>query len=281
MAKKVKKRKNQMPPLSFIDQLIYGIVAVILFMACFATFFFALYLRGKIAFADEMMIAKYDHASVLWALISVITVLLFTLIPWSTLYEKRQPIFGKRNFSYGPPAWPKVYPIFMKNKPPVWVSEKKKQDRKITAVILLIVFVIGMIPFPLSLYGRTCLYYDGSIQKYNMFNRCTESVLSGQIKSVEFGINKSYHIRRGRMRGSVYVVLTTDDGDTYTFDNSDFQSTFFGGEREWPDAMLQLKGRYSPEIISYSGLENLEFNISYYELTEEEAETLYKLFGVI
>lgn len=279
MARKAKKRIHKMPPLSFADKLIYWAIFIILCAFSVVLIFLPLFLRNKIAFADEMVLAKEDNISMIWMLVPWMTFFLLTFILWYIAYQDRKPIFGKRNFKYGPPAWPKVYPLFMKNKPYVWVSKKTIEDRKEIAVILLAILLISFIPFPWSLYGRDCLRSDGSIHQYNMFNSCVKDFSSGQIAEVEF---ETYDHRVGknsvRRTWDVQVTLTTDSGKQYTFDYSEFRKSTKGQPPYWLTAMLRLKSRYNPEIITYTGQEGLENVISDNKLTDTEAQMLYQLF---
>lgn len=128
MARKAKKKIHQMPPLSFVDKLIYWTVMALQVVFFLALMFGALLLREKIAFSDETVVAASEHISLWWMIVPSFS-LLIVVIPWGRWYQDRRPLFGRRNFKYGPPAWPRVYPLFMKNKPPVWVSERKKKEK--------------------------------------------------------------------------------------------------------------------------------------------------------
>ncbi len=280
MAKKSKKRKLRMPPLSFVDKMIYALVLLALGALDVGLLFGTIVLRNKIALRDEMVVAVEDNASLLWLLVPWMTVFLMTFIMCLLVYESRKPIFGLRNFQYGPPKWPKVYPLFMKNKPPVYISERKKKERKQLAVFLLLVLLISFIPYPLSLYGRDCLHSDGSIVQYNMFNGRFREFESGEIKTVEI---ETYRSTRGKgvktKRWNVRMVFTTDSGREYSFDIGAFRNDISTDTPYWLTAMLQLKRRYDPGIITYSGVENLEKVVSDRNLTAEEKQLLYQLFG--
>ena len=119
-----------MPPLSFLDKLIYWTIFLLLAAAYLLLLFGPIYLRDRIAFSEETVLAAEDHVSSLWMIVPGMTFFLMTFLLWNQPYQDRKPIFGLKNFKYGPPAWPKVYPLFMKNKPYVWVSERKKKERK-------------------------------------------------------------------------------------------------------------------------------------------------------
>lgn len=280
MARKAKKRLHQMPPLSFVDNLIYWAIFVLLCVAYFVLLLGPLYLRHKIAFSDTAVIAVEDNASTWWLIVPWMTFFLMTFILWLQPYEKRIPIFGRRNFKYGPPAWPKVYPLFMKNKPPVWVSERKKKERKQIAVILLVVLLVSFIPFPWSLYGRDCLNYDGSIVQYNMFNRQTHEFTSGDIADIEI---ETFRYSTGRYNTKrhwgVQMVFKTDSGKKYTFEHRDFRSDTHSETIYWLEWMLNIIKRYDPSIIHNDGLEDLERVIADRDLSQEEVQKLHQLFG--
>lgn len=280
MARKAKRRIHKMPPLSFVDQMIYWTAMLILCVMYIALLLGPLMLRKKIAFADEAVIAKTDNASLMWLIVPWLTFFFMTAIPWLEFYQDRKPIFGRKNFKYGPPAWPKVYPLFMKNKPYVWVSKRTVENRKKIAGILLAVLVISFIPFPWSLYGRDCLYRDGSIRQYNMFDCQVRDFSSEQIAEVEF---EAYEHRAGRhsirMIWDVQVHLTTDSGKTYTFDYSEFREDVEGMPPYWLTAMLELKSCYAPGTVTYTGVEGLYSVIDDNNLNVEEAILLHQLFA--
>ena len=280
MARKAKKRMHWMPPLSFLDKLIYWMILFVLCAAYIALLLGPLQLRRKIAFADEAVIAAEDNFSTWWLAVPWLTFFLMTLILWVRPYEERKPIFGRRNFKYGPPAWPKVYPLFMKNKPHVFVSERKRKERKQIAAMLLVVLLVSLIPFPWSLYGRDCLQSDGSIVQYNMFNSEVREFSSGEVESIKI---ETFRYSTGKYvttsHWGVQMVFVTDSGRKYTFDQREFRTNTPGDYRYWLSAMLRVKRRYDPGIIRYEGVEDLELVIEDKKLSEKEAEMLYQLFG--
>lgn len=280
MPRKAKKRVHPMPPLSVADKLIYGTIFVLLVGAYIVLVLFPLILRQKIAFSDASVIASEDNASTFWLIVPWMTFFLMTFILWYDKYASRIPIFGRKNFKYGPPAWPKVYPLFMKNKPYVWVSEKKKRQKKQLAVILVIVLAVSFIPFPWSLYGRDCLRYDGSIVCYNMFNKQTREFASGDIADIEI---ETFKYGTGKYNTNIHwgvqIAFRTDSGRKYTFEHREFR-TDTGTAYSWLDAMLRLKGRFDPGIIHYDGQEKLDRVIADWEFSPEEIEKLYQLFGM-
>ena len=280
MAKKAKKRKLRMPPLSFVDKTIYWLSMLVLCALDLGLLAGTFVLRNKIAFRDEMVIASEDNISLLWFLIPWMTFFLMTFILWLLPYQSRKPIFGLRNFKYGPPEWPKEYPLFMKNKPTVYISERKQKERRQIALLLLVVLLISFIPYPWSLYGRDCLYSNGSIVQFNMFNGKTREFSSGEIGSIEI---EAYRYTTGKYikkeHWGVRMTFTTDSGKEYCFQHGEFCNDAPTHSPYWLTAMLQVKRRYDPGIITYSGEENLEKVVSDKNLTEAETQLLYELFG--
>lgn len=281
MARKGKKRMHRMPPLSLGDKLIYWAIFLLLCGAYLVVLFGPLHLRNLIAFEDESVVAAVDHISVLWLVVPWMTFFLMTFILWYMPYKDRKPIFGKKNFKYGPPAWPKVYPLFMKNKPLVFVSERKKKDRKLIAITLMIVLLVSFIPFPWSLYGRDCLRDDGSIVQYNMFNTQIHEFASREIKDITI---KTYRYTTGKYyktrHWGISMVFTTDSGKEYVFRAREFRNDTGGDHLYWLATMSNIKKRYDPSIIRYEGVENLEKVIKN-NWTNEEIEMLYQLFGLL
>lgn len=279
MARKAKKRMHRMPPLSFLDKMIYWTALALIGAALIFLLVVTFTWRNQIAYADEAVIAKTDSISLMWVLVPWMTFMLMSFILWYIPYEARRPIFGCRNFKYGPPAWPRIYPLFMKNKPCFYGSEQKKKGYKKTAVILLVVLLVSFIPFPWSLYGRSCLKYDGSIVQYNMFNGQTQMFLSGQIEKVEV---ETYRYSTGkygtRRHWGVQMRFTADSGRKYTFEFNDFRHDADAKYEYWLTAMLNVKKRYDPGIVRFNGKENLDKVAQDRKLTAEETKLLHQLF---
>ena len=279
MPRKAKKKIHKMPPLSFVDKAIYWTILLLLCASYIALLLGPFILRHKIAFADESVIAVADNISILWLVVPFINWTLITSILWGYSYYERKPIFGKKGFRYGPPAWLRVYQLFMKNKPQVFVSTYDKKRRKGVSTILAIVLIVGLIPFPLSLYGRDCLRQDGSIVQYNMFNREVYNFSAGDIREIKFGTYR--HKSRGDMFYSygVQMVLITDSGKKYTFQAREFHSDGEDDARYWLKAMSDIKRRYDPSIIRYEDSEKLDkVAKSYIGFTDKDREWLYQLF---
>lgn len=278
MARKTKKRNGEMPPLSFVDKLIYCVIFLILCMVYFGGIWGSMLLRDKIAFSDPTVMAAHERGSLLWLSVPLMTVLLMTFIPWIQLYQARRPIFGRKDIRYGPPQWAKVYPLFMKNKPAVWVSEREKKSRRRTAALLLVLLMVGFIPFPWTLYGRNCLRRDGSCVQYNSFDRLEKEFASEEISAVEIRTGR-YSSGRYTTRWGVQMRLTTDSGEEFLFEHHDFRGDTQDGTLCWLNGMLEAKACYDPQIIRFDGVEKLERVIADQQLDQEQIELLYQLFG--
>lgn len=280
MARKAKKRMHRMPPLSFVDKITYWFLFLLLWGAYLTLMLGPLHLRRLIAFSDEFVAAAEDNISILWLGVPWMTFFLMTFILSIRPYQDRKPIFGKRNFKYGPPAWPKVYPLFMKNKPYVFVSEQKKKNQKKIATLLLTVLLISFIPLPWSLYGRDCLHNDGSIVQYNMFNQQVHHYSSGEIEEIKI---ETYGYRTGKYyisrHWSVRMVFITNSGKKYTFEQREFRDGIKSSSRYWLEAMANIKQRYNPQILSYEGVDELDRIAVSKNLSSEETQQLYQLFG--
>lgn len=277
MARKAKKRLHPMPPLSFGDKLIYWTIVLLLCAMYILLLFGTLYLRDRIAFADTSVIAVEDNISTYWLGVPWMTFFLMTFILWVQPYQARKPIFGRRNFKYGPPAYPKIYPVFMKNKPYVFESDRKKKDRKRTALILLTVLLISFIPWPWSLYGRDCLQSDGSIAQYNMFNGqvhhfSPEEVSEIRIKTYRYGPRRTAITSYG-----VQMVFVVEGGKTYTFEQREFRYYPEGRRSYWLTEMLNIKRCYDPGIIQYD-LKDFQLLLNE-NWSEAEKEIICQLFG--
>lgn len=277
--RKARKKLHQMPKLSFIDQVVYWLGLLLLSAVYFAMALLPLFLRDRISFSDPAVMAVSENASVMWILLPCLTFFLITFIPWSVFYNDRRPIFGLKDFKYGPPAWPKIYPLFMKNKPYVWVSAQKQKEKKMAILILVILFLISLIPFPWSLYGRDCLMTDGSIQQYSMFNKRTAVFTPQEIESIEFSVYKYSTGKYNRTtHWDVQVTMTADSGQEYSFQARDFRRA--EEKSSWLKDMMQLKTQFDASIIHYYRTDDLKKVVWDYDLPDVEEGLLFQLFGL-
>lgn len=248
MARKAKKKVHAMPKLSLLDKCIYWLLLVIAMLPAAGCIYVAYGLRNRIAFADPAVAAATEHISIGWFLPSFIWLFSVPLGLWTDIYGKRYPIFGIRGFQYGPPAWPRIYPVFMKDKPKFWKSPKKKQDQKKMVILLLVLTAIFTLPTFLSFQGRDVLYADGRVASYNMFGVCTEEVDKPYIESVEFGV---YSRKGGKYSSRSYGVdmtLRTTGAEEYYFRSHDFRWDWDADVRPWITLMLQLKEVYADRV---------------------------------
>lgn len=271
MPRKAKKKMHRMPPLSFVDKLIYWTIFLVLLASYALLLLGPLSLRNQISFADTAVVAAAARASMGWLFVPWFAWFIMTFILWAQPYQNRKPIFGLRKFKYGPPAWPKEYPLFMKNKPPVFVSERKQQERRRLALILAVVLVVSFIPFPWSLYGRNCLRNDGSIVQHNIFNVQTREFTPKDISELKIDVFR-HSTRHGPTHWDVQMVFTAESGRKFTFDFRDFRD-------DWLRTMLDIKALYDPSIICYEDVEDLDRVAIDNNMSPEETELLYQLFG--
>ena len=259
--RKAKKKLHRMPKLSLLDQIVYWSGLILLCATYFALSFIPVILRNRIAFSDDAVVAVSEHASVIWAVLPCLTFFMVTFIPWTVFYGDRRPI------------------LFMKNKPYVWVSERKQKEKKHTILILVILLLISFIPFPWSIYGRDCLMADGSIRQYSMFNNRKDDFSIQEIDNVEFSTYTYFTGKYNRtIHWDVQVTLEVASGAKYTFQSKDFRRD--PGSRFWMTEMLRLKSLFDPSIILYRQTEDLKQVVWDCELSNEEELLLYRLFDL-
>ena len=276
MATKAKKRLHPMPKLGWKDQLIYWVAIILTGGFSLGSHFLVLVMQDNIAFSDPQVIARtvgrgnlFYFLLCLWCLIGFVLILLGP-------YQNRFPIFGRSNIKYGPPAYPRTYPLLMKNKPKHWISpkeaQKKKQARIIVAMVLGLTFLISVAVFPLSLYGRAVLHEDGTVVVYNARNREVHHYTTDEIVSVELEPYRS----SGRYTSSWHLnfVITTDDSETYNF----AAHSFAGTDLQQLQTMIHVKEELYDNQCLISGLKDVQKVIqSQYRQSDEKA-LVYQLF---
>lgn len=273
MPRKAKKYVHPMPPLGLRDQILYWCAMLLTGVGSLVLLFSSLDHCERVALSDERVVAYFNnHAGFMWLVIWLwIVCLLIALWP----YRSRYPIFGNSRIKYGPPAWPRVYPLLMKEKPKHWVSQRdmnrKKWKHSIIAAVLLVTLIPGLILSPRSAYPRTVLLRDGTVAKYDAQNR-EEHFNFSQITQVEV---KVYRVnrRRGLDKKSVKLVIHTEE--------TSFSFTAFEFAGDWEESlrqMIKMKSLYGP-LVMVEQDPDLDRVIRDYNLSKAEQALLYQLFS--
>lgn len=272
MARKAKKKLHPMPKLSALDQGIYMTILALIIAVSFSGVLLPVFLRRAVAAADAA-IAVAGDAGILWCFPACFSFFLITFILWCLAYQGRYPIFGIRHFRYGPPAWSKIYPVFMKNKPAQPISKNQKKQRKMIAGVLLAVFLVCALPFPLSLFGRNSLYANGRVADYNAFNQMVREYGVQDAESVIFRV-----ARNGRRNGLYKVVMELEmkDGRKIQFEDRDFLQ---GDTKGWLLEMVRLKALFPPEKVVTQNHDRLERVIFDENMDAQQADLLRILFS--
>jgi len=277
MATKAKKKIHPMPKLGWQDLLLYWAAMILMGGFSLGSHFLVLFLQDSIAFSDPKVIARtVGNGNLYYFLISIWCLAAFVLITGP--YESRYPIAGRSDIQYGPPAYPPIYPLLMRNKPKSRVSpkeaQKKKRVRWTVAAVLVITFLVSAAVFPLSLYGRTVLNEDGTVTVYDTRNREVHHYTTAEIMSVELGTYYS----SGRYSGSwhLHFIITTSDSETYKF----AAHSFAGTDLQQLQTMLHVKEKTYANQCSVSGLENMQNVIQDQYRREAERLLVYQLFEI-
>lgn len=281
MSKKRKKKKRDlhpMPKLGFVDQCIYWAAMLLTGGGSFAVMLLHYSLRDKIAFADDRVVASSAGRGELnWFWLCFWLLIVFIII-LAGPYQSRLPIFGRKGVKYGPPAYPRTYPLLMKDKPKHWVSPKVQANLRtarrvgLAAAALTLAFSLAM--FPRSLYGRNNLLHDGTVTVYSPGNRETEHYKFSDIAAVELDIHKYKHHKSYRYFWYINMVVRFSDGSDFSFRSGDFAGTW----EQTLQAMLALKERYG-SLITIAEDADLNALIHDRELTPTEQALLRELFS--
>lgn len=278
MARK-KKKKLKMPPLSALDSCVYYLGMALCVILGLSLSLFVTLLTKRIGLSDPEVIAVDERATVLLGIFPYIAFLLLLLCPICTAYSRRIPIFGKKGIQYGPPKYPKVYPIFMKDKPPVWVSDRKKESRKTFTVFYCLLVILCLLPTPAGVFGRSCLMENGDVAVYNFLNREIQRYHTGDIQELCF-YPADMHPRSRGFSYDLNAKLTMENGKTFYFDAADFRGSRNSEPASWLVYMLDMKDRVSPDRIIYKDPHLLPEVADTFNLSSEEIELMKQLFDI-
>ena len=283
MPRKSKKRKPKKPPLShrpmpklgWQDNLIYGVLSVLLFVLAMCPLLLPILLKEAVSFRDPQVVA-FAGTGDLWGLIPMFFLFMLTIIFMAVYWGQRYPIFGRKDISYGPPGYPSIYPLLWKNKPQIRRSQKEaEQDKKETrtmVVVLTAVLVVTLALGALAYCGRETLCRDGTVVVYNSFNRETDNRTPEELSAARVD-TYTYKNRRSPRGYSVELNLKFQDGSTCRFVLGNFR----GDDLEALQTLLTLKEGYGSlfQVGDTTYLREVAWDM---HLTPEEETLLYQLF---
>lgn len=273
--RRAKKKVHPMPKLGWKDLLLYWTGMLITGGGAVLAIFYPLVVREDIVFRDTNVIASSGRGGIHFMWITIWLTVMCCLI--AVAYERRYPVFGRSDIKYGPPAYPRTFPLLMKNKPQYWVSPSRIALRKkvfcFGTVVMLVFLLISVRLYPSTLYERADLYQNGSITVVNSDNEVEKSYGRGEVESVSIQTRRQTRRRSVESNWYVDMIISLGDGEKFWFSNTDFR----GDTEAALQAMLSLKQCYNcPMRIGTA--DHLNKVVQYYELNEYETSLLYQLF---
>ncbi len=274
MAKK-KNGRIKAPPLSKLDKGIYYCLiacslaaALLLYPAIIGCF-------RRSVFENVHILAQTNPSIVILGFFGMFLGGGFALA-FDWLRRKRQPIFGKSNFKYGPPHWKRgVYPLFSKQ---FWTM--LYSNKKLLKIVVFISFLLSFVVTAatiLVLPMRDCLYDDGSISVYGCLNQSTAQYSKEDVAEIQ--IDTCTHYSRGRDPWGIEIEILMNDGEEFFFSDGDFQ-TLDDNIRGSISGMYQIKSCFDPNIITIGGKDDIPYVIRDMKLNQQETELLYLLFDM-
>lgn len=272
------KRQNkprEMPELSRLDKVIYWCLGLLLFAGLVGLIVLWMHTATRIHFSVEDVVAVRSRMSFLLAFPAFFSLFATALGLWCWGYNGRYPIFGIPGFLYGPPL-PRIYPLFMKNRPKRKPGERRGRLR--FAAFIAAVNLVCLALVPLSFEGRDSWYADGRVEQISIFGtveteydvRDTEAVLL----SVYSYTNRNSIVRHWAVR----VELVMADGRRFDYPTGSFRFDDGSQVRPWIRDLQQVLSRYPEQIIAVEGAADLEQVIAEDGLNEQEEQILRTLF---
>lgn len=265
-----------MPKLGWIDQLLYWTAMLLTGGGAFFLLLFPTYYRSELADANPLTLSWCDGEGVLHMLWLVFWLFLACILIASVFYPSRRPIVGRRDIRYGPPAYPRIYPLFMKGKQE-WRSKKAiaadARGRRVIITTLIVSFLFCAALYPLSLFGRFELRSNGTIVAYDSHNREDAHYALRDIESVCLSTSSSGGGRYGSPTWYAKLSFQFSDGETCSFSLRSFAET-------WTESIRiaeELKETYGA-LLRIEGEKNLWRVVRDTTMSPEEERMLYQLY---
>jgi len=275
MPRKAKKRVHPMPKLGWKDLCLYWFLIIMCFGGALVSAFFPDYYRSKLVEANVNAVTYTSGKGMLRFLWLTILLFIISIVICAGPYQRRYPVFGRADIRYGPPAYPKIYPLLMKNKPKHWKGKNESEKRAVIigSVVLLALLAFSLAIYPSAIYGRYELLRDGTVAVFDSQNRQTEHYSMDEITAVCLDTQSVGGKYSSSWRASLKIIFT--DGESCRFSVMTFGD-------DWTQAIQkanQLKGYYGPRL-SVEGTEDLWKVARDADMTEEEKAQLFALYDI-
>ncbi|MCM1544506.1 MAG: hypothetical protein NC110_04320 [Ruminococcus sp.] len=271
MAKQKKKNliKKRYPPLSATDKFIYNALTFISLAGVIAYTYERIKLPTKHFLSEENVLAA-TPSSALWAIAPFAFALLVCFGKFGELSKTgKYPIFGNKNINYYNDKYLFTLPRFDKRYNHKLykyrnVFPKSAKNKLISAVVTVVVcYLISLF----GIFGRSELKTN-SIEIYNCLNNLKKEYSYSSVVSYEIG-SDSGHGGKYYTPPSIYIYLTMSDGETLSFDNSDFGYNYSAMQdvtERLVNAEKSVDGRYLDEFMNH------------YSHTDDEIRIINQLF---
>lgn len=265
-----KKLTAKYTPLSLVDKIIYFIWALSIFATVILGFIgLGVYIPKIYAFNQEEIIAGYNFLATILTFPFIIYLSGIMLFCWISLYNKKQPFFGNKNYKPQGPTI-KTYPLFSKE---FKLRPKKQRKRQtVTFIVCVVVLVVTSLLYLLGLANREVITCDYTIEKYNSFNQIKDERKIDEAEEVLIYVKKSVR-RGGRVSYNIVMKFSYED-DYYDFG----LGSFFGNDEEMLNDMILIKENIPKEKIQID-TEYYQKLINYHDYNEKETELIYELFS--
>ncbi len=248
---KAKKKVHAMPKLGFVDQMIYALGYLVILAVLLGIIWLCFFWIEERMLAQPGAVAYEANGSVFLMFPFYLSFLLSLFIPWYGLHQKRYPFFGKRGVKYGPPAYPRTFPLFMKNKPQYWKSPSEARLRRKAVMTVVVLNLVLALLVPFSIFGRDMLYESGTVVEYSVFNNPKREYEPEDAEAVTLSI--SWHNGGRYGSGHWRLSLSIDYGDReYRFYNRSFSGP------DWVDDLDAVLREFDPGVIQALDAERLD-----------------------
>ena len=271
---KQKSYSNKYSPLGVLDYVIYIVVFLIFFIIVFSPLFVINRAQKTIAFNDsDVIAADTNNASLIFSFPFIFSFLLIIIVPLIAVLGKQCPIIGnlkkyKENNCFKNEFIPEITRFIIDIK-----SLFNSKKRVIICCSLLLLFLCLT---PLSLFTRTTLSEDFSVEKYNIVNQKTKVYTTDDFDSLTIDVYS--RSGKGDTTYGFAIEIGMENGDSIYINNYEFKNV----EEKIDfalDNMLEIKNMFSPESVTIKDYHKLNRVIKELDLTEKQIDKLNELFS--
>lgn len=157
---------------------------------------------------------------------------------------------------------------------------ERVKDHKTTVdwlIYMFLLFVVGAAFLPIALFGSPAIHSDGTIHIANGYGK-VEIIEPEDFTEHSWECWLDRGGKRERSKWEIRLVITTEDGRSFTFDQENFRNEERYGKKSWVCSMMEVYEALPRQTGTCAGADKLGSVLAEWGVNSSDASRLRRIF---